>query len=403
MKICQVGTGFLPVLPTVTGGAEKYVYYLSATLQAAGHDVTLIDTAHVPRPPAPFSLVEVRTGWRYDSNLLAHAARGLLFGRSVAGRLDRLLSEGGFDVVNFHSQFSALLGIPVASRHGVPAVFTCHNPLWSDAVPCRSRVERAKFWMERRAHDRADAVVSVSDSVAQNLVRYFSVEPSKLWTIPVGVAEYWFEDRGVSDGVRERYGPRGQPIVLHVGRIAPYKNQLTLARAWSQVLRAVPDARLVFAGPVESPAYRRKMRDVLAREGAEGRVVFAGRLPFDELSQLYALAQVFVMPSLRESCPQAVLETMAQACAVVGSDIPPMREVLAAGGGLTVPAMDHGALAQAITTVLKDDGLRRRLGRQARRRAHEAYRWEVIAAKIADKYAGLLDAGRPQEASLCAV
>jgi len=127
-------------------------------------------------------------------------------------------------------------------------------------------------------------------------------------------------------------------------------------------------------------------------------VVFTGPIPFEEMSQLYALAQVVVMPSIRENCPQAALETMAQARAMVGSDIPPMRELLSDGEGVTVPAMDHDGLAHAVVNVLQDAGLRRRLGTQARRRAHETYRWEVVAQKIADHYArlsGARQAARP--------
>lgn len=390
LKICEVGTGFDPVLPTVTSGVEKYIHYLSVTLQGLGHDVTVIDRAHLPRPAAPFSLIEVSTRWRSDSNLLAHAIRGLVFGRNVARQLDLVLGEMAFDVVNFHSQFSALQGIPVASRHGVPSVFTNHNPLWSDAIACRSRAERAKFWMERRAQAQADALVCVSHAVASNLVEYFSLAPSNLWVIPVGIDRCWFEDKQVSDSIREKFAPHGEPVVLHVGRIAPYKNQLTLARAFALVLQAVPNARLVFAGPVESPAYQKRLRAVVTSAKVEERVIFAGHIPFEEMVQLYALAQVFVMPSLRESCPQAALEAMAQACAIVGSDIPPMQELLPEGVGVTLSARDHNALARALITVLKDAGLRRYLGKQARRRAYKVYRWEVVAREMANRYEGLL-------------
>jgi len=403
VRICQVGTGFVPVLPTVAGGAEKYIYYLSATLQGMGHDVTVIDMAHLPRPAAPFSLIEIPIRWHVDSNLLAHAIRGLLFGRTVGSQLDALFGEKAFDIVNFHSQFSALLGIPVARRHRVEAVFTNHNPLWSDAVACRSPMERAKFWMERRAQVRADAIVCVSHAVADNLIQYFSLAPSKLWVVPVGIDRHWFEDKEVSSLVREKYAPHGEPIVFHVGRIAPYKNQLTLARAFSLVLQEVPNARLVFVGPVESRAYLREIQAVLAGAKVDDRVVFAGHVPFEEVSQLYSLAQVFVMPSLRENCPQAALEAMAQACAIVSSDIPPMQELLPAGAGIRHPTRDHDALAQAIVAVLRDPKLRRRMGEQARRRAYETYRWDVVAQRIANQYVRLSDAGRTARESLSAL
>ena len=386
MKIVQVGTGFVPVSPSVTGGAEKYIHYLSASLQRLGHQVTVIDMPATPASPSSYRRLEVPIPWRRDSNLVAHALRGLLFGRSVARHLERLIQAGGWDVINFHSQFTGVAGIPVARRHTVPTVYTMHSPLWSDLAVCQSRLQRAKFWLERRAEAKADAVIGLSQLVTEHRARYFGLARARAAVVPVGVDDFWFESKAVGAPVEERYCPSGEPLILHVGRMAPYKNQLILAQALPRLLAAVPNARLVFVGPQDSSSYLRRVRAVVAEARAEDHVIFAGAIPLEELAQIYGLAQVFVLPSLQENCPQVLLEAMAQGKAIVASDIPTVREMLPQGSAELVLPLDQEALAQTLIRLLLDAGARDELGARARQRAYDVYRWEKVACRIVEAY-----------------
>lgn len=390
-----MGTGFIPVSPGVTGGAEKYIHYLSATLQSLGHQVTVIDMPTSPGAPWPYRRLEVPLHWRHDFNLVAHALRGLLFGRAVARRLERLIQQGEVELVNFHSQFTGVTGIPIARRHGVPAVFTMHNPLWSDAAACQSRLQRIKFWLEQRTETRADAVIGLSGHVTEHRVRHFGLSPAKATVVPVGVDDFWLESRPISASVKERYAPGGQPLILLVGRMAPYKNQLILAQALPRLLAAVPNARLVFVGPQDSSPYLRRVQTAVAEAHAEAHVIFAGAVPLEELVQIYGLAQVFVLPSLQENCPQALLEAMAQGKAIVASDIPPLRELLPEGTAELVSPSDPEALARKLILLLRDDRAREQLGARARQRAYDVYRWEKVASRIVEVYQRLT--GQPTE------
>jgi glycogen(starch) synthase len=385
MKTCQVGTGFVPVGPGGTGGVERFVHYLAQTLQCLGHDVTVVDMASEPRPDALYRLVQVPLRWRADSNLLAHATRGLLFGQAVAGRLARLLQGARFDVVNFHSQFTGLLGIPVARRLGVPTFFTMHNPLWSDGGACRSRWARAKFWMERRAEAQADALIYLSEAVKENRRCFFGLDSTRVNVVPLGIGESWFTPVEPSPAIRQKYASQGEAVILHVARIAPYKNQMTLVQALPEILRKAPGTRAVFVGPQDSPSYLEKLEKVVIQAGMQDRVVFAGTVTLEELAQLYGLASVFVLPSLQENCPQALLEAMAQGRAVVASDIAPLRPILE-GVALLIPPLDHEALARAVLMLLEESGPRQYLAGRAKQRAWECYRWEVVAQQTAEVY-----------------
>ena len=385
MRICQVGTGSLPIVPGVAGGAERFVHYLAKGLQTRGHEVTVVDATASPRGDTPYRLVEEPPRARAGANPLDRVARGLLFGRAVAKRLACLLREESFDVVNFHSQFSGLLGIPVARRLGVPAFFTMHNPLWSDEAACRSPWARAAFWMERRAEVQADALIYLSEAVKENRRCFFGLPGGKFRVVPLGIDESWFTRRRASAAVRRKYAPNGEAVLLQVARLAPYKNQIALVKALREVVREAPSVRAVLVGPVDSPDYLRMLRREVAAAGLEEKVVFAGSVPPEELAQLYALASVFVLPSLRENCPQALLEAMAQGLAVVASDIAPLRPILEGVASL-VPPLEPDSLAKEVLALLADRKARERLANQVRRRAWARHRWELIAGQTADVY-----------------
>ncbi len=390
MKIVQVGTGFIPVQPGVTGGAEKYIHYLSIALQRLGHQVTVIDMPVTEEAPSPYRRLDIPLRWRHDFNLLAHALRGTLFGWAAAKQLERLIQQGMVELVNFHGQFTGVTGIPMARRHGIPTVFTMHNPLWSDTDACRSRLLRTKFWLEQWTELQADAVIGLSLHVTEHRVRHFGLSPSKATVAPVGVDDFWFEARPISSSVKQRYAPGGEPLILFVGRMAPYKNQLILAQALPRLLGAVPNARIAFVGPQDSSSYVGRVQAAVAEAHAEEHVVFAGAVPLEELAQIYGLAQIFVLPSLQENCPQALLEALAQGKAIVASEIPALQEMLPEGTAELVPPLHREALAQTLIRLLRDDRARQELGARGRQRAYDVYRWGKVASQIGEAYEWLI-------------
>jgi glycosyltransferase involved in cell wall biosynthesis len=171
-----------------------------------------------------------------------------------------------------------------------------------------------------------------------------------------------------------------------VGRISPYKNQLALLEALPPILRRGFDARLVFVGPTGSGDYLKKLRMRAWRAGLGDRVTFAGSVATTTLVSLYARADIVVLPSIRENCPQSLLEAMALGKAVVGSDIRPIKEILRDGAGRVVPLGSPETMASEICLLLEDGDLRASTGERARKRAHTEYRWSVVAKQIESAY-----------------
>lgn len=366
------------------------MHYLSSALQELGHEVALIDMPCAARPQVSYTVNEIPLIFEHDENLPTHIVRGLLFGHSVLGQLGELLRLERFDVINFHSQFTALFGIQLVRRMRLPSIFTLHNPTWSDAMACRSMLNRLKFWMERRAEKNADLVICLSRATAANVTGILGLDGSKVSVVPVGVDDSWFIEPRVDPAIRRKYAPNDEFVVLHVGRMASYKNQLVIAQAIPNIMREVRNVKFVFVGPVSSPSYFRMLIRTLRDAGVKNHVVFAGQVPLPELRQLYYLADVYVLPSLRENMPQAILEAMAAGRPIISSSIASLKEHLPNGVGIAIPPSDHEALAMVTIKLLRDPDLRDKLGQRARLHAYRNYRWPTIAQQTAALYTRLI-------------
>ena len=393
MKIIQVNTGTFPAPSGGGGGVEYTVHHLSSALAELGHDVSVIDIPDPNRAAAPYRAIEVEPTWKRDDGLLRHVLRGLSFQNGVRAKLRELLTAERYDVVHFHSQIGTPWSISLVKSHGVLAVYNSHSATWCDAQACSSPWVRATFAFELLCFRWCDGLITDSDHITQNLVRHLGMFSEKVLTVPIGLPHHWFQARPVSAEERQRYVRPGEKLILNVARVAPYKNQLALVQAMALVSKEAPEARLVLAGPLSDERYLGQVRRAIDALGLEAKVRLAGRVSPDEHRLLFALADLFVLPSLAESQGLSALEAMAMGKAVVASAIGPLEALLQDGAGVTVPPTDPEALADAILGLLREPQLAQSLAERARRRSLE-YRWETIAGAMVDVYQRFLSASR---------
>jgi glycosyltransferase involved in cell wall biosynthesis len=282
--------------------------------------------------------------------------------------------------------FHSPLGLPLLCR---PAgVATIHDVCFCTHPATFTR----RMWLYFRvflplAVRRARIVQTVSETSKQALVDLLHVAPGKVRVVPNGVAEDFKEpdDEADLEAVRERCGLPDR-FILYVGTLEPRKNLLRLLQAcerlWS--IHGVPH-KLVIVG--KQGWLARDVHDHIDRAGLRDRVVFAGYVARADLPAVYALASVFVYPSLCEGFGLPPLEAMACGTPVVASNASAMPEVLGDAARLVDP-LDVEALAQAIRAVLEDEHLRDELKFAGLKRAYE-YRWDTSARQMLDIYAEL--------------
>jgi glycosyltransferase involved in cell wall biosynthesis len=162
-----------------------------------------------------------------------------------------------------------------------------------------------------------------------------------------------------------------------------------LVRAMPVVLQSHPDARCVIAGDgPEGPA----LRDLAARLGMERQILFPGVVPWSQVSEVLALSELFVVPSVHDQgnldgLPTVVLEAMAAGRPIVASEVAGIPLVVRDGEtGLLVPERDPVALAGAICRLLAHPDLGHSFGNTARARVEQELNWEQVALHMATMY-----------------
>jgi glycosyltransferase involved in cell wall biosynthesis len=203
----------------------------------------------------------------------------------------------------------------------------------------------------------ADHVVAISDSDRRNLLAR-GFRPERVTRIHNGTLGFDPTDAGAvsDDEVRLR-----SPSVLTVAGMNHRKGIADLIAAVDLVRREIPEVRLYLAGHGSERALFEAMA---AERGLAETVTFLGFRA--DPRPLYPQADVFVLASRAEPFGLALLEARAAGCAIVGTDVDGIPEVLAGGrAGRLVPPRDPARLATAITELLRDSDARAALGRRA--------------------------------------
>lgn len=250
-------------------------------------------------------------------------------------------------------------------------------------------VQRTLELSHRWALAQADAVVALSQDYARTspLLCAFA---HKLHVIPPPVPLLAADPQHVTR-LRQRWCLQaGQPVVGWVGRLSREKGLHVLAQAMPTVWQAIPEARVLCAGPVTEVvgegAYRRCLLAQVAPFGQ--RWTFTGVLAEEELPAFYACCSVLVLPSVNrtEAFGMVQVEAMGVGTPVVASDLPGVREPVALTGmGLLVPPADPMVLAQALLAVLRQPARF-----QGRREALGVFAPQRVAERYAELFARLL-------------
>ncbi len=282
----------------------------------------------------------------------------------------------------YHSHIPSPFFARMVSKEGLsPHVVTYHNDVLVPEVvdgykipsPGREFIEMFNERITIPLLESCDAIIATTSSYALTspLLSQFM---EKIEIIPNAVDIERFVP-----GEIER-----EPIVVYVGRLVEYKGVDILLKAMKIVQKSLKDARLVIIGDGED----RKKFEELSKK-LEVKTEFKGRLPDEDVTEWLRKARVLVLPSFSrlEAFGIVLLEAMASATPVIGSNIPGVRDV-AIEGGLTFSNIDD--LADKIIDVFTNDKLAEKLSRKGLKAVREKYSWEVVSKRIEKLYFSLI-------------
>lgn len=201
-------------------------------------------------------------------------------------------------------------------------------------------------------------------------------------------------DRAFADaaGSWPRDGSRSPCTVLFAGRLALIKGILSAFAAIPRVQAACPGTRFVFAGAIASGGERDRIEQARAGLPTDGTILFPGMVSGNRKLELFAGADILILPSSHENLPIVILEALAAGLPLVVTPVGALPEFLAEGvNALFVPAGDAAALADRLISLVRDGALRSRMGAANRALYCARFEPERILDRIAEVYHGLLD------------
>jgi len=301
---------------------------------------------------------------KYGPNLMEEVSRYALVASSIS-------SVNSFDVIHAHDWLTYPAGIAAKRISGKPLVVHVHATEFDRSG---EHVNQPVYDIERQGMTEADLVITVSNLTRQIVIDKYGISPEKVITVhnavePVDRPEL----EGVSKHVKEK-------VVTFLGRVTYQKGPDYFVEAAYKVLKRDSNVRFVMAG--SGDLLNRMIRRVAQLKIAT-KFHFTGFLAGPEVDTMYAMSDVYVMPSVSEPFGISPLEAMRSNVPVVISKQSGVAEVLK--HALKVDFWDVDALADAIYGILHYDGLRKMFLRHGKSEVDNLL-WENAALNVIEVY-----------------
>jgi glycosyltransferase involved in cell wall biosynthesis len=286
-------------------------------------------------------------------------------------------SQERIAVVQTCDFYSNVFGLPGAFLGGVPVRLGSRRELNPDKSAARIRLQRLAYAFAMRvvANSSASAGFVVNEGIAR----------SKVAIIPNGLEAKAFRPSA----------PRGRVTrVVTVANLRPEKGHETLIAAAALLARSCPDLRYLIVGD----GARRHELEALARvKGVDRIIEFAGHR--EDVPELLAASDVFVLPSMSEAFPNSVIEAMAAGLPVIASSVGGLLDLIEpTRTGLLVPPGNAGKLAAALKRLHDDPQRAAAMGAEARRDVLSRYSFDRMVLAFEELYETSLNRREPVRA-----
>lgn len=390
------------------GGQGVYVRHLSKALVDLGHHVEVLGGQPFPVLDERVPLVELPSLDIYNDHFpmrmpgiweLKHWQDFVEVTSFSAGQFPEPLAfslrawshlrqrKGEFDLV--HDNQCLGYGLLAIERDGIPVLATIHHPITVDR---RLELEHAEGWyrkfslrrwysftnMQTRVASRMQRVVTVSENSFNDIVADHQVDPAKMAIVPVGVDTELF-----------RPLPHVTPIpgrlVTTASADVTMKGLRYLLEALAKLRTERPEAHLVVIGKRKEGG---RSDETIRRLGLEDAVEFVSGVPEERIIELYAEAQLAVVPSLYEGFSLPAIEAMAAGTPLVATSGGALPEVVGRDGdtALVVAPGDADALTSKIRWAFDQPDLRDTVGRRGRQRVVDQWSWRHTAERTVEQY-----------------
>jgi glycosyltransferase involved in cell wall biosynthesis len=365
MKIAHIGPSNLPVLFNRGGAIERRIVEIASVQAKSGNEVVVYSA-------------EAATGDAWHNGFRLRALKcnwaGLPQRLEFLAKVARDLRRHPVDVVHCHSVPESIWFL----RNSLSLKFLSY-----DFFRSRSWSHFSTYRLYRWTFRQYDWLLPVSEFCLKESEQFWKLTRNKMRVLHNGVnLEQFRPDSAAGKALRDRLELGDDPVVLYVGRVCEQKGSDILIDAYERLKKSMPQVRLVVAGPAEQFG-NLGSSPLVARIKAVGGV-YLGAIDESDLSAVYNLATVFVMPTRRdEMFGMAAVEAQACGKPVICSRQGGLPEVIPETSGIHFPVGDSGTLASALERVLSDETLYQSLARAARENALR-FSWNAIVDELGE-------------------
>lgn len=307
---------------------------------------------------------------KYGSNLMEEVARYAMVGGTIA-----MEHKDEFDLIHAHDWLTYNAGIAAKRLTGKPLVVHVHATSFDRGN--EQMIDTRVYAIERRGMEEADKVITVSDLTRNIVITKYGIDPAKVVTVHNAVDFSGRENISVERGVKDK-------VVTFLGRITFQKGPEYFIEAATKVLKRTEHVRFVMAG--NGDMMNRAIRYV-ARLGISDRFHFTGFLRGKDVQKMFALSDVYVMPSVSEPFGISPLEAMRSNVPSIISRQSGAAEVLKYA--FKVDFWDVDAMADQIYALVKYPALAKFASVHGYEEV-DTLKWNNAAAQIKEVYESVL-------------
>ncbi len=307
-----------------------------------------------------------------------------------------LIKEHKIDIIQSQSAMPDLF---ISSKKvKVPIVTTIHTTIEGQINVIKSsgsRFRQLEFsekmtlflspflkFLEDKYYDGDRYYITVSEWAKNQIIREKEIDAERIRVIHNGVDSDEFNPlkRKEAEKYFLQLADVNVPKVLCLSRLIESKGLSFLIEAIPEILEKV-DVHFIFAGPGKKPILNMP----------NGKYTFLGYVSHEQTPYLYALSDIFILPSLCENFPMSILEAMASECAVIATDVGGVPEMIDHNvNGVLIPPKDSESIAKATVNLIQDNNLRRNLGKKARKTVEDRFDWKNAAERTKQYYEEVL-------------
>lgn len=420
LKIGLFSDWFLPD----TGGGETHVYELARLLTGYGHEVHVLLTQRMYNKlkkgsyKLPFAVHCLKSPvYKFFKK------KNFLTGNAViwwAYTLEHVhvnadyIRELGLDVLHAHCVGFGFAVPMWGHLLNIPSVITMHlNIMFTPSLQCLEQCQhydydkciscKVKFYWLKKKKDRiwhllmrgffmnpANKIIVFNTILKEKMKKYQRMDKN-VAIIPNWVDVKRFNIKKKQGGILKKCKlSEENKVLLYVGRIDRFKGIEYAIKALPGIIKEFPQVKLVVAGRVETRIkddYDKKIRRLIRDLKLNKYIIFTGNNRYEDMPEIYSIADVLIHPTLIETQGLVLLEAMAAQLPVVTSKLNVIEDFITdSKNGLLVPVKDMKALKDAVIRVFKDQDLAKQLARNGYKTVKRRFQEKRIIPQIIKLY-----------------